>query len=361
MDILKGIDIALSLSVIYLIFALCVTALNEFVSAALSSRAKWLRRGITALLTPAGATDSAARIPAKQAVPANAPGLRVDDVYRSPFISALGRTSGLRPRFQPSYIAPWTLFQAILDAANDGKAQFHDVAGIRSAIEKLPERSPVKAVLSDLLARADNDIVKLRELVTAWFDSFGLQVSAWYRQKTQLVVTGLAAVLVLGTNLDTISLLRMLSTDEATRNALVTHALEVSQKEKATDLLSSNKVTELRKARDDAVASKKSPAEIDRLQAQLRDAQLELERHAEDLLKAVSARGVPLGWSGEEFEPSRLPLKIVGLLISVFALALGAPFWFDLLQKLASIRSVGKNLVERGREGAARTSSTSPA
>ena len=35
-------------------------------------------------------------------------------------------------------------------------------------------------------------------------------------------------------------------------------------------------------------------------------------------------------------------LKVIGLLFTVGALTLGAPFWFDLLSKFVSLRSAGK-------------------
>jgi hypothetical protein len=35
-------------------------------------------------------------------------------------------------------------------------------------------------------------------------------------------------------------------------------------------------------------------------------------------------------------------VKILGLLVTVLAISLGAPFWFDLLNRLVNLRSTGK-------------------
>jgi hypothetical protein len=35
-------------------------------------------------------------------------------------------------------------------------------------------------------------------------------------------------------------------------------------------------------------------------------------------------------------------LKVLGLLLTMGAASLGAPFWFDVLNKIVTIRSVGK-------------------
>ena len=46
-------------------------------------------------------------------------------------------------------------------------------------------------------------------------------------------------------------------------------------------------------------------------------------------------RSLPSGWGW--------PMKVVGLLITAFAAALGAPFWFDMLSKIMSVRSAGSS------------------
>ncbi len=60
------------------------------------------------------------------------------------------------------------------------------------------------------------------------------------------------------------------------------------------------------------------------------------------------ASGLRLGWKPGEFRqwatsPAKVESwnKLFGLLISAFALALGAPFWFNVLKSVASVRSVG--------------------
>ena len=57
--------------------------------------------------------------------------------------------------------------------------------------------------------------------------------------------------------------------------------------------------------------------------------------------KRIEAKSLfPIGWENENFTCSFFWwLKaIVGWLITIFAVSLGAPFWFDLLGKISSIR-----------------------
>ena len=59
-------------------------------------------------------------------------------------------------------------------------------------------------------------------------------------------------------------------------------------------------------------------------------------------------RDIPLGWKLKANDPRDLPHsprlwagKVIGILITTFALMLGAPFWFDLLSKLVRVRGSG--------------------
>ena len=372
-DILKSIDVALGMIVVYLTFSLGVTALNESIAAVLSSRARWLRKGVTALLTPApkhGEADATwahawAQIqsflssapknsPINQGNQSNASATSTDSVdsfYRSPYISALGQASGWQPRFAPSYIAPWTMLQGLLDAASGATgvalAKMDDV---KAALSKLPERSPIRVALTDLITQADGNLDKLKALVDAWFKTFDEQVSAWYRQKTQHVLAGLSLLVALGMNLDTVAMFRALSADSKLRSTLVTQALETSKKPSADAVLSAEPLHKAQRALADAKEAGKPEPELKAAQDKVDAERLALEKAAKDLLNSVEATGLPLGWSQvnvNAFGFMDWLTKIVGLILSAFALSLGAPFWFDMLKKLASIRAVGKNPSER--------------
>ena len=63
-----------------------------------------------------------------------------------------------------------------------------------------------------------------------------------------------------------------------------------------------------------------------------------------ELNKELRQTGIPIGWSVENIKLYNfwdILKKIGGLLLTVFAVSLGAPFWFDILNKLANLRSSG--------------------
>jgi len=125
------------------------------------------------------------------------------------------------------------------------------------------------------------------------------RVSGWYKRRVQLIIFALGLVIAVGLNIDTLSLITGLL------NNTVTRATIVSAAQGAASTLPNAGLTTLEKS-------------IEQIQPMA-------------------------GWS-----TSTLPtdfwswvLKIVGLLATTFAVSLGAPFWFDLLNKFMRFRSSG--------------------
>jgi hypothetical protein len=52
--------------------------------------------------------------------------------------------------------------------------------------------------------------------------------------------------------------------------------------------------------------------------------------------------GVPIGWTNPPRDAYHWLLKIAGILASALAAALGAPFWFDILNRFVVVRSTIK-------------------
>ncbi|MFT4101777.1 MAG: hypothetical protein QM674_12205 [Burkholderiaceae bacterium] len=365
MDLFVALDIALGLIVVYLTFSLAVTACNEGIAAVLSSRANWLKKGIEKLLTP---TDAAGSNASKK------DDKDVDKFYESPFIAHLGQ-GGLWQGSKPSYIPAWTIVQGMLGSVSSEKCQTFDKAkDIEKAIAGLPESSPIKVALNDLMTQAGSDVAKFRSLVEEWFKTFDAQVIAWYRQKTQYVVLGLSLFVVGVMNVDTVAIVRQLSSDPQARNEMVKEAIQLAKRDAPDKLLDTTARDDAKSAFDKAKKhiddTRKALAEAKqddektkagtalteaesaaaKAEASWRDEQRKLEEAAVDRVERLKAAGLKLGWTQEDLSRTNwyaVPAKLVGLLMSALAVSLGAPFWFDTLKSLAAIRSVGLNFAER--------------
>jgi hypothetical protein len=215
-----------------------------------------------------------------------------------------------------------TLEQA-LAAGRTLAAQCPDPLGtVKAAVCRLPEGHTKESllVLIDKTKRevsaVDLQLEAFERTLQDWFNNAMARVSGWYKRWTQLILLGLAVLVVAATNADTIALVQRLVKNDGLRSALVTAAEDAAKTSAASD-------PNLKIVTD----------------------------------KAINLQ-LPLGWSDEE-ELNRLSgacsqsdaapcnrwspwfLKMVGLALSVFAISLGAPFWFDTLSKFANVRGAG--------------------
>jgi len=284
-------DVALGLIFVFVILSLVCSAIVETISSVLAWRANYLRKGLLSLLGK---------------------GL-MNDVYRHPLVDPLVRSSRGR-RGYPSYLPSRTVVTALLNL--DVKETTEQAAAtvdeslerLREAVQAIPVPR-VKEALTALLAEADartEDAAKKIELfrtsVETWYDDTMARVSGWYRRRVQLVLWIVAIVVALLLNIDTVNIGRALWTDDAVRAAVVAQARQAAQEEEP------GAVTE----------------------------------NVEEL-------AIPLGWTFDgDGSPQGLPSgweswlgKAIGLVLTAAAVSLGAPFWFDLLGKVARLRSTG--------------------
>jgi hypothetical protein len=207
------------------------------------------------------------------------------------------------------------------------------------------------AALHNLLDQADGDFEKLKTNVEDWFNHSMERVSGWYKRKTILVHVVIAAVLTIFMNIDALVVLRHISADPALRQSLVAQA---------------------------GNAAKNPPPEAPETGQTVEEA----TGKAKDLQRQLLDLGLPIGWSlsptpkgkteginlneyrtppdwgllvgrkgandkesaSEEWNHLGRTIRFHGFgwLISIIAASVGAPFWFDLLNKFMNIRSAGK-------------------
>ena len=288
----QALEIAMSLSLLYLLLALICSVANEWVAGMLNMRAKNLWEGMRNLLY-----DDKGDGLAKQ-------------LYDHALIKNLGK-SGKMPSYVPSRTFAMALFDLI--APVEGATTTRTLQDIRDRVSDVPNES-VKKVLLTLIDDAGGDLKKARENVERWYDDAMDRVAGWYKKKAQALIFVWALVVTVSVNADTILIATTLAHDATMRAALV--AIAEGQANQALPESTGQKVELLAKI----------SAETDKL-------------------------GLPIGWaldSKDLKDPKSLPgpegwvLKIIGLLLTTGAVSLGAPFWFDVLNKLVNIRSAGK-------------------
>lgn len=302
------IDVAIGLVLMYLVLSVICTAVNEALATALNWRAKTLSVGIKALVDD----------PKVHSL------LFDHGILAGPSaVAGASGATGIVGRFLrwvrepgPSYIDPKNFAAALLDCLDPAKP-ITGVAEVKQAAQNLQASSNIKDVLLTITTRAGDDITKARDDVAHWFDSAMDRLSGVYKRKLALWGFLVAAVLTVLINADSVTVARALWLDPGLRGQIAVVATKAAEN--------------LQPPKDAPIGES-------------------LRRAQSNLQNLESVRAFPLGWNESD---ARLDknwycsfagwcMKVLGLLITAFALTLGAPFWFDALSTFVRLRGSGE-------------------
>jgi hypothetical protein len=165
------------------------------------------------------------------------------------------------------------------------------------------KQPPLAQTLSAMMNQANGDPAKVRKQLQTWYDNSMERVSGWYKSQTQLLLLVIGLALAIFLNIDTISIANGLIQNPAIRST----ADQLAQK-----------------------ASVTGPND-------------------QSLATYLSQLNIPIGWPDPNLltHPGTVTdfawwfKKIIGLLITAFATSQGAPFWFDMLNKVTNLRNAG--------------------
>ena len=312
---LQTLDMAIGVIFVFLLVSILAAAIREGLEALLKTRGAYLWLGIRELLDDRSGEGLAATF------------------YRHPLIHSLfpgefDSTKGTdRPGLvssghgMPSYIPSRNFAVALMDIAARGPITSATTAGataptlsvqnIRENIANI-DNPAVQRVLLSAVDAAQGDLNRAQANIEAWYNSAMDRVSGWYKRTTQWWLLAIGALVAVGLNVNTLTIAHYLYATPAVRSAVVKRA-------------------------ESAVAD---PRFLD--QATYAAAKQELQ-----------GLSLPIGWTGYEVLADadlRRPngfwhfvlMPVVGWMATAFAATLGAPFWFDLLNKIMVIRSTVK-------------------
>lgn len=218
--------------------------------------------------------------------------------------------------------------------------------------------------LKPLLDDAAGDIDRFRENVEMWFNDGMDRVSGWYKRHVGVVHAVMALVVAVAMNVDALQIIRTLWREPTLRQSLVANAGSFVDERSAA-------------ANDPALTP-------DAAAAAQASAAAATERF-NAIRQEIGTLGLPIGWTCPSAAPAApdaaivggpfwctpladlpgdagwfkrqaywlsirfkdLLAMVLGWLVTAAAASLGAPFWFDLLKRIISIRASGKAPEER--------------
>lgn len=310
---LEILDVAIGLVVLFFLLSTALASINETIANVLGWRAKTLedalrnlvgdkeaKEGLKSWLGRVDPPDPAKPVAIKPGEPV------ITTLWGHWRMKALVRDpeSNKRRRARPSYLPPRAFSLALAEALAAGSPEGPTAekslldrtddeifAAVKKAADHLPD-GQLKDIISKASVNAEGTLDNFRAQVEHLFDDSMERASGWYKRKVQVALAILATIVVVGLNVDTVQVATSLWNDAAVRGAVSSIA-----------------------------------------------AQSDSPEGAAQAIDAVEELGLPVGWGANA--PDNVFSSIPGWLIAIAALNLGAPFWFDLLSRLARLRGSG--------------------
>ena len=347
------LEVAIGMALVYLLLSFLCTSINEAIAGLIGARARNLEAGVRSLLSEGMLTEAGAGNKAITLTEAVYNHGLVQSLYQSGAGKGVtewyGTASGAvrwwyrgkkLPAYIPSRIFAAAVFdlvfpevQAVAEKAREdanteaasGAQTPRDLATrtallvraaqrahMLDALARLPDSCAKEALLA-LVKQAEGDLARVRTALERWYDDGMDRVSGWYKHRTQVVLFVLGLLVSVGLNVDSIAVGRSLWNTPAVRSYTVAQAEKFAQP-----------------------AATANTAE------------------AEENVKKLEELTIPIGWN----KPLRSTANwgrsqaqsMLGWLLTAFAVMLGAPFWFDLLNRFMVVRSTVKPQEKSGVE-----------
>lgn len=305
MDIATIISLIITLFFIYFIVSLVASTLLELYSTKSNRRAEELEKWIGSAFGEALKTK----------------------LLSNKLIDGLTR-EGRRASYIPDEVFSRALLDVVhTSVTDDGKLTYNSdeiIAAVANKKSDLPDE--FKKYVLQFAQERENSIEDIRAGIEEWYENAMTRISGTYKVLSQRTMFFICLVTVILFNIDTAQIINNLAANPE-------KAIEMADKAMA----------QMGEMDADKIADPKL----------WEDNLGELQEISKTSLENYTQTGLIVDWAndpifkGEKMadKPRLILMKIIGLLISALAGSLGAPFWYELINKIANIKGAGNKPV----------------
>ncbi len=380
-----ALNVVIGLVFIYLLYSLLATVLSEIIATQIGLRARNLKEAIDRMLTDDQSDDVGfwMRLLDSLKLTKNPDNARIEKFYNNPEIKYLGSTGIFK---NPSSFKAVTFSRTLLYELN-GNGPLDKVKILKElerSVNPLKEgNQPLEVVdaaiptldkqsaqfVMSLYNDSHGDLVKFKLQLETWFDRTMEQATEWYKRKIQVILMVLGFLMAWFFNADTFSIISKLSTDKDARDKLVTVAVAYTQNNTKPPSdgnfnLGADKtdsLNDVKKKLEEDVANANTilgiggwPADTVYYAIDNKTGKRIYTPLIDEMSMSNSQRNDADGDGKIHFTHcqkwnyffSLLHHHFFGFLITAIAISLGAPFWFDLLNKLMKLRTSLKQEID---------------
>jgi hypothetical protein len=387
-----AVNVCIGLIFVILLYSLLATIVQEIIAKWFGLRARVLARGIKRMLEDNSEVELIIKAAPRWAqffierttligfvinllvkiksffVPLN-PNSFSRKFYDHPSIKYLGENQWFS---KPSYISPSNFSSTIifLLRGDDFDSSIPEIEAIKTTLisNKLFIDKDTLYYLKALLVDSSYDLEKFRKALEKWFSETMERTTGWYKRKVQFILFVIGLALATAFNLDIIALAKILSKDKSARQELA-----------GLNNLSSISTSDMQQLSSEDSLHRKSILEyVDSSVIKT------FNTSTNDIFESQHILGLghkmeascdsscmeEIKWAFEDFKSGRITFmeyqdqvdRIVhwksnlyssglkrwaGIIISALAISLGAPFWFDLLNKFMLLRGTVKKSAKK--------------
>jgi hypothetical protein len=366
----EKLEVGIGMVFLFLMMSLICTGIREFMEGMLKWRAMDLERAIRTLLDDKDGTLSS-------------------EFYSHPLVSSLyrggydasgvsgqktgsntaagagasgaARVAGDMPWFArrnlPSYIPSETFAKALIDlivsefgkTAGGTAAQPLTVTLLQDRIDKLPSVFLRRAVQS-AIDHSSGDLERMKQNLQQWFDGSMDRAAGWYKRRTQTVLFFLGLVVAVALNVDSLYVMSRLMTDKILRDTVVAAAADIKEPVAPGGAADAEKGKPEGLDTSGLVAAKKARDQLNDIGLPMGWA--DISKAGDGMYRPIqSCKSGTLTDCDGELTPYRAFQMGIGWLITAIGVMLGAPFWFDVLNKFMVIRATVKPHEKSPEEG----------
>lgn len=353
-----ALDVVIGLVFVYLLYSLLASIIQEAVANVCGFRAKFLEKALIRMLED-GKGNAAKTFWESLGSLFEIFGKRKDygnlhlvqTFYNYPLIKYLAEDDY---HSKPSYLTAKNFAKTMIDllrgetfsAGADPKLPIEDSLA-KKQVKWVNPITKKEATINDetlsylkaLWADSQGDVSKFQLGLEQWFDDTMERTTGWYKKHIQAVLLMIGFLIAIFFNVDTLKIANRLSKDPDLRAQVVKQADNYIQAHK----------TELEKLGTQEADTSKNKKTDPNLMSIRKTASELLEKSNQLVAKDITEVNevLAIGWSckcknrkdsiciGSNFGIG----SIFGWFLTAFALSLGAPFWFDLLNKLMQLRA----------------------
>ncbi|MEQ1675653.1 MAG: hypothetical protein ABL876_03055 [Chitinophagaceae bacterium] len=358
------LETGISLVLIFFIFSIITYVIQELIAVNLKYRSKMLWKSLWQLFD---GKKLEGRTKLMRALPDSTDD-NIESFYNHPQIQILKKN--LDNKRLPSYIPAANFALAVMNlvsakaAANKDKqvvAQSTTMDDFRTGLQTFVNSGgSLYAVLKNL-ADTSSTLAELQQKIEDWFNGYMKRVTGWYESHTVVSIRIIALAVTLIFNLNVIKLAKKIYKDGKLRSSLVAMAERIVDKPEAVTQYYTSSFKTI-SAEQDSLFKMKWDADTTiegrkKILKEKEDTMAALAgRYTErnivamhSLVSQLDSAKLPLGWKEGMFceEIKGKPgsdqginffLMLAGWFIAACCISMGAPFWFDMLNKLVNVR-----------------------